>query len=112
MQESLFEPNPTPMTRRTRAQQRSTGTTDDAPSSGTVSASTNQTLQPLPHYQLPLSGQPQRRFELEETAIEVEVAKLFGSGSNYTHTKFPQLLGASNWAEFDEALQNAARAEH
>lgn len=101
------------MAPQTRAQQRGSSTTNDVlSSSGTINVSTNQTLQPLSHRQQPLHGPLQRRLELEETAVEVEVARLFGSGSNYTHTKFPQLQGASNWAEFDEALQNAARAEH
>ena len=104
MQENLFEPNPAPMAPQTRAQQRGAGTNNDAPTSSIINMPANQTQQPLP-------GHP-RRLELGEPAVETEVARLFGSGSNYTHTKFPQLQGASNWAEFDEALQNAARAEH
>ncbi|CAK7271529.1 hypothetical protein SEPCBS119000_004653 [Sporothrix epigloea] len=55
------------------------------------------------------SLQDEERLEETDWTISIKLAEVCGSGSNYAH--LPTLTGYENWAEWDEALKNAALAE-
>jgi len=106
-----MEPSVPPYNTRNARQQRPAANRQaPPPASSALSSPHGSPSSPAPP--APPAPPQQTRLDLYDYTVETNMSKLYGNGLNYSRPKFPQLQGSTNWAEWEEAILNAARAEH